>query len=131
MNESNAVELACEALKLAQAAGADSAEASVSIARRFHAEARERAISKLEGSTGKSLFMRIFREGRKSTLSTSDFSAEGMKRRDCGARSRRPRTSRSTSLPDYRRRSRRITSISPSSTIASPTERAATRLTTR
>jgi PmbA protein len=78
MNESNAVELAREALNLAQAAGADSAEASVSIARRFHAEAREHAISKLEGSTGKSLFMRIFRAGRKSTLSTSDFSAEGM-----------------------------------------------------
>ncbi|HEX4014063.1 MAG TPA: TldD/PmbA family protein [Candidatus Cybelea sp.] len=78
MTETSAIELAAQALKLAQAAGADSAEASVSVARRFHAEARESAISKLEGSTGKSLFMRIFREGRKATFLTSDFSVEGM-----------------------------------------------------
>lgn len=78
MNESSAIELACEALQLANSAGAESAEASVSIARRFHAEARENAVSKLEGSTGKSLFLRVFRGGRKATLSTSDFSRDGM-----------------------------------------------------
>jgi PmbA protein len=78
MNDASSIDLAREALKLAQAAGAQSAEASVSIARRFHVEARESAISKLEASTGKSLFMRVFREGRKATLSTSDFSPEGM-----------------------------------------------------
>ncbi len=78
MNDATAIDLTCEALKIATAAGADSAEASVSIARRFHAEARENAISKLEASTGKSLFLRVFRGGRKATLSTSDFSREGM-----------------------------------------------------
>ncbi len=78
MNDSSAIELACAALKLATAAGAQSAEASVSIARRFHVEARESAISKLEASTGKGLFLRVFRDGRKATLSTSDFSQEGM-----------------------------------------------------
>lgn len=84
MNESAAIELACEALDFARAAGAESAEASVSVARRFHAEAREDVLARLEGSTGKSLFLRVFREGRKSTLSTSDFSRDGL--RDAVAR---------------------------------------------
>jgi PmbA protein len=78
MNESDAIDLACDALALATAAGAQSAEASVSILRRFHAEARDNAVSKLEGSTGKSLFVRVFLDGRKATLSTSDFSRDGL-----------------------------------------------------
>lgn len=78
MNETAALDLAKTALDLAREAGAQSAEASVSIARKFHAEARENALSKLEGSTGRSLFMRVFREGRKATLSTSDLSREGI-----------------------------------------------------
>src|SRR5579863_165939 len=78
MDDASAIELASKALELARAAGAESAEASVSIARRFHAEARDNAISKLEASTGKGLFMRIFRGGRKATLTTSDFSPDGM-----------------------------------------------------
>jgi PmbA protein len=79
MDESAAIELACEALGLATSAGAQSAEASVSIARRFHAEARENVLARLEGSTGKSLFLRVFRAGRKATLSTSDFSPQGLR----------------------------------------------------
>jgi PmbA protein len=79
MDESTAIELAAHALTLARAAGAQSAEASVSITRRFHAEARDTVVTRLEGSTGKSLFLRVFHEGRKSTLSTSDFSSEGLR----------------------------------------------------
>jgi PmbA protein len=79
MDEAIAVELASTALSLAKTAGAQSAEASVSIARRFHAEAREKVIARLEGSTGKSLFLRVFRDGRKATLSTSDVSADGLR----------------------------------------------------
>ena len=52
---------------------------SLSIARRFHAEARENAVAKLEDSTAKSLYVRVFRDGRKATLTTSDFSPEGMR----------------------------------------------------
>ncbi len=78
MDESSVIELACEALSLASAAGAQSAEASVSIARRFHAEARGSVVARLEGSTGKSLFLRVFCQGRTATLSTSDFSADGL-----------------------------------------------------
>jgi PmbA protein len=79
MDETFAVELASKALSLAREAGAQSAEASVSIARRFHAEARENVVARLEGSTGKSLLLRVFRDGRKATLSTSDFSADGLR----------------------------------------------------
>jgi PmbA protein len=78
VNESVALDLANSALAHARDAGAHSAEASVSIARRFHAEAREGSLSKLEGSIGRSLFMRLFRDGRKATLSTSDLSEDGI-----------------------------------------------------
>jgi PmbA protein len=79
MDEAIASELASGALSLAKTAGAQSAEASVSIARRFHAEARENVIARLEGSTGKSLFLRVFHDGRKATLSTSDLSTSGLR----------------------------------------------------
>jgi PmbA protein len=78
VNEAVALDLAKTALDLAREAGAHSAEASVSIARKFHAEARENALSKLEGSIGRSLFMRVFRDGRKATISTSDLSRDGV-----------------------------------------------------
>jgi PmbA protein len=84
MDEAVAIELASRALKLATDAGARSAEASVSIARRFHVEARADVVARLEGSTAKSLFLRVFRDGRKSTLSTSDFTPDGL--RDAVAR---------------------------------------------
>jgi PmbA protein len=84
MSEGTALELAGRTLSLAREAGAQSAEVSVSIARRFHAEAREDVVVRLEGSTGKGLFLRVFRDGRKATLSTSDFSEEGL--RDAVAR---------------------------------------------
>jgi PmbA protein len=79
MDESAAIELACRALTLAGDAGAESAEAAVSIARRFHAEARENIVARLEGSIMKSLFLRVFRDGRKSTLSTSDLTDDGLR----------------------------------------------------
>jgi PmbA protein len=84
MDEAAAIELAREAVAVAREKGADGAEASLSIARRFHAEAREDAVAKLEDSTAKSLYVRVFRDGRKATLTTSDFSPQGM--RDAAAR---------------------------------------------
>ena len=79
MSEAVAIAIASEALSLANEAGAQSAEASVSIAHRFHAEARADVVARLEGSTGKSLFLRVFRDGRKATLSTSDLSSTGLR----------------------------------------------------
>jgi PmbA protein len=79
MDESAAIQKACEALTLAGSAGAQSAEASVSIARRFHTEAQADVVARLEGSTGRSLFLRVFCDGRKATLSTSDLSLAGLR----------------------------------------------------
>jgi PmbA protein len=79
MDESLAVALATEALSIAERAGAQNAEASVSIARRFHAEALDSVVARLESSIGKSLFLRVFRDGRKATLSTSDLTPEGLR----------------------------------------------------
>jgi PmbA protein len=79
MDESAAIAVANQALSMARDAGGQSAEASVSIARRFNAEARAEVVAKLEGSTGKSLFLRVFRDGRKATLSTTDFTEGGLR----------------------------------------------------
>jgi PmbA protein len=79
VDESIALETAQSAVALAGAAGADAAEATVSVARRFHVEAREAVVSKLEQSTGKSLHLRVFAGGRKATLATSDLSFEGLR----------------------------------------------------
>jgi PmbA protein len=78
MDEAAAIALAQQALEAARACGAESAEAAVSIAQRLHVEAREDAVARLEGSTGKGLLLRVFRDGRKATLSTSDFSSDGI-----------------------------------------------------
>ncbi|MBV8345005.1 MAG: TldD/PmbA family protein [Candidatus Eremiobacteraeota bacterium] len=78
MDESAAIDLAQHALEAARSCGAQSAEAAVSIARRLHVEARENAVARLEGSTAKGLLLRVFRDGRRATLATSDFSADGV-----------------------------------------------------
>lgn len=78
MDEREALEAARQAVEVATRHGADAAEATVGVTRRFHVEAREKTISKLEQSTGKTLQVRIFSGGRKVALSTSDFSAAGI-----------------------------------------------------
>ena len=67
------LEYAKHAVELALSAGALQAEATLSISDRFSTEARDRSITKLEQSTGRSLHMRVFVDGRKAALSTSDF----------------------------------------------------------
>lgn len=79
MDETRAVELAQRAVAFARAAGADEVEATVSVSRRFHVEARDATVSKLEQSTGKTLGVRIFSGGRKALLATSDLSDDGMR----------------------------------------------------
>lgn len=78
-DETHARELAARAVGLALAQGADSAEAAATVARRFHTEARDLTISKLERSTAKSLHVRAFAGGRKASLTTSDLSPEGLR----------------------------------------------------
>ncbi|MGA8533298.1 MAG: TldD/PmbA family protein [Candidatus Tumulicola sp.] len=78
MNETQALEIAAHTIGVAASAGAREAEATVSIARRFHAEARDGVVSKLEQSTAKSLHVRVFVDGRKASLTTSDLSPDGL-----------------------------------------------------
>lgn len=68
-----ALDHAQSAVEAALKAGATQAEATVSINDRFSTEARDRAVTKLEQSVGRSLHLRVFVEGRKATLATSDF----------------------------------------------------------
>ncbi len=68
-----ALEYAQWAVESALRAGATQAEATISINDRFSTEARDRAITKLEQSTGRSLHLRVFVDGRKATLASSDF----------------------------------------------------------
>jgi PmbA protein len=79
MNEAQALDIAREAVALAVASGASAAEATVSNVQRFSVEARETQLEKLERSTGKHLHARIFVGGRKSSLTTSDFSDDGIR----------------------------------------------------
>ncbi len=75
-----ALEFAQAAVDSALRAGASQAEATVSISDRFSTEARDRAVTKLEQSTGRSLHVRVFVDGRKATLASSDFDRKNLDR---------------------------------------------------
>lgn len=79
MDEFQALDLARSTVALAAAAGAGEAAVTVSVTRRFHTEARERTVSKLEHSTNTSLHLQVLSEGRRSSLVTSDLSADGLR----------------------------------------------------
>jgi len=66
------LERAKRAVRAALDAGADEAEAIISIAKRFSTEARDRTIAKLEQSTARSMTLRVFVSHGKATLATSD-----------------------------------------------------------
>lgn len=80
MTEREALEIAADAVAMATRAGADAAEATLSQARRFHVEARDKTISKLEQSIGSTLHVRLFRGGRRVSLSSSDLTRDGIER---------------------------------------------------
>jgi PmbA protein len=73
-----ALALAETAIALVSAAGATDADAIVEIADRFACEAREREVTKLERSRGRSLLVRAFVGTRHATLSTTDLSRDGV-----------------------------------------------------
>ncbi len=75
----DALEHAQAALDRAMREGAWQAEAGICVSERFSAEARDRTITKLEQSTGRSLHLRVFVDGRKASLSTSDFDRENLR----------------------------------------------------
>ena len=73
-----ALALADTAIELISAAGATDADAIVEIADRFACEAREREVTKLERSRGRSLHVRAFVGTRYAALATTDLSRDGV-----------------------------------------------------
>ncbi|MDQ2866116.1 MAG: TldD/PmbA family protein [Candidatus Eremiobacteraeota bacterium] len=78
MDEAEALDFARAAVSRAMRNGADAAEVTVAVSRRFHVEAREKTLSKLEQSTGKTVGIRLFSGGRKVALGSSDFTESGI-----------------------------------------------------
>lgn len=66
------LEIAASAVEAALAAGATDAEATVNVSERFSTEARDREIAKVEQSIGRALTLRVFKNGAKATLATTD-----------------------------------------------------------
>lgn len=75
-----ALAIAGEAIALVTAAGASDADATVRIADTFACEARERDVTKLERSRGRSLSLRAFDGKRRATLTTTDLTRPGIER---------------------------------------------------
>jgi PmbA protein len=73
------LELAERVVAQAVAAGASDAEATFTVADRFSTEARGAQIAKLEQSRGRGLTLRVFLDGAKASLATSDFSDDGLR----------------------------------------------------
>ena len=74
------LDLARHVVALATAAGATQAEATYTISDRFSTEARDTEVVKLEQSIGRGIALRVFVDGGKASLGTSDFSADGLER---------------------------------------------------
>jgi len=74
----HALELAQYAVDAAMRAGASQAEATLSIGDRFSCEARGSVVTKLEQSRSRSLHVRVFVDGRKAVLSTTDLEPAGI-----------------------------------------------------
>lgn len=72
------LDFAGAAVQIAMDGGASEAEAALSIADRFSCEARDRTVTKVEQSTGRSLHMRVFADGRKASFATTDFTRENL-----------------------------------------------------
>jgi PmbA protein len=79
ITNSDALEIAAHAVDLALELGAQSAEASFSVAQRFHVEARDATVSKLERSTGAGVHVRLWRDGRRSTVTSTDLQREALR----------------------------------------------------
>lgn len=98
----HALEYGKWAVDAALGAGATQAEATISINDRFSTEARDRTITKLEQSTGRALHLRVFVDGRKATLATSDFERTNLQNAiaDAVAQARHVASDPYATLPD-------------------------------
>ncbi|BDE05626.1 modulator protein [Vulcanimicrobium alpinum] len=73
-----ALAIAESAVRALQAAGASDAEATVSIVDAFNCEARDRALTTLERSRGRSIAVRAFAGTRRATFSSTDLGDAGV-----------------------------------------------------
>lgn len=85
MRNDEALDVATRAVDLAVEAGAEHAEATFSVAQRFHVEARETTVSKLERSTGSNMQVRLWRDGRHVAVASSDVTAHQLRASFLGA----------------------------------------------
>jgi len=79
MTRDDAIEIAARTVDLALTCGAQSAEASLSVTQRFHVEARDATVSKLERSTGSGVHLRLWKEGRRATVASTDLDREALR----------------------------------------------------
>jgi PmbA protein len=79
MTRDDAIEIAASAVDLAMRLGAQSAEASVSVTQRLHVEARNTTVSKLERSTGSGLHLRLWGDGRRATVVSTDLHTDALR----------------------------------------------------
>ena len=73
LNSDAYLELAQSVVGDALTAGATQCEVGISVGDRFSVEARDKTVTKLEQSKGKSMHVRVYVQGRRASLSTSDF----------------------------------------------------------
>lgn len=79
MTTDEAMAIAARAVDLATDAGAKEAEASFSFAQRFHVEARDTTLTKLENTTASGMSMRLWNGGRHVALTSSDLRPEALR----------------------------------------------------
>lgn len=79
MDNASALEFAQKTVEVATSAGASACDVGISISKRFSAEARDKSVTKLEQSTGRSLQVRVFVDGRKAMLSCTDFEFDNVR----------------------------------------------------
>jgi PmbA protein len=85
MSPEKAAAIAAGAVDLATRAGARDAEATFSFARRFHVEARETTLTKLENTTSSALAMRLWNDGRRVNVSSTDLRSDSLRSLIAGA----------------------------------------------
>lgn len=79
MDSEAAVAIAQNTVLAALKAGASEAEVTLSVSDRFSVEARDRGVTKLEQATTTALHVRVFAQGRKAALFTSDVDPEALR----------------------------------------------------
>jgi PmbA protein len=78
MTNADAIEIAARAVDIALKLGAQDAEASLATTHRLHVEARDRTVSKLERSTGSGLHVRLWGDGRRASVTSTDLHPDAL-----------------------------------------------------